>query len=110
RYGYVSDGLIIYEGDVGDLFVLHHAGSTSISSSTPTATPTTVPTLTATPVSTPTTTTSGPLSVGSLSASSTNVAQYDKLELTFPITGSVATNLQFPYDPVGAPGQAPGQG
>jgi hypothetical protein len=51
RYTYVSDGLVIVEGNGGDLSVLTHSGSAAPS---PTATPTRTPTPTATATRTPT--------------------------------------------------------
>ncbi len=38
------------------------------------------------------------LLIGAVAQNKTSVNLYDKLELYFPITGSVATNLNFPYD------------
>lgn len=38
-------------------------------------------------------------SIISINQSSSNVSLYDKFEVTFNISGTVATNLQWPYDP-----------
>ena len=49
---------------------------------------------------------SGPV-IGRVQLSAATVEQYAKLEITFAITQTVATNLQFPYDPhppAGVPG------
>jgi hypothetical protein len=80
-------------------------------SATPTSTPTTLSLSTATPTPSPSPTqttgvtpVSGSLAIGAVSANASSVAEYTKYELTFPIGGSVATNLQFPYDPAPPPG------
>jgi hypothetical protein len=66
RYTYVSGGLIVVEGNGGELFVLRHSGASSTpgGTATPAATGTTSPT--ATPILSPTAT-SQPGSGGSLS-------------------------------------------
>src|SRR6476646_3873870 len=46
----------------------------------------------------------GPTAVSGVVANSFSINIYEKFELTFNVTGSPATNLQFPYDlapPVG---------
>src|SRR5688572_7296287 len=47
--------------------------------------------------------TTGSLQISGVSAPAT-VARYDKFEITFNVTGTVATNLQMPYDPAPPPG------
>lgn len=44
------------------------------------------------------------LAISGLSASAATVPLYDKFELTFNVDNTVATNLQFPYDPAPPPG------
>jgi hypothetical protein len=120
RYTYVSSGLIVVEGNGGDLMVLRHAGSSSNSSMTPAATPTATATPTAVAPSTPTpaptpsgTPTpddtggggSGVLRIGPVGSSGGSVAAYDKLELSFAVT-TAATNPQLPYDPAPPTGLA----
>ncbi|MCS7179574.1 MAG: hypothetical protein N0A03_09980, partial [Anaerolineae bacterium] len=39
------------------------------------------------------------LQIRNLQANASTVGLYEKLELTFDITGTVATNPYFPYDP-----------
>lgn len=66
RYTYVSDKLIVVEGNGGDLTVFQHSGSTS---ATPTQAPTAIP---------PTPTTTPPFSLtGLISSWHTSAAQYD---------------------------------
>ncbi|RJR29086.1 hypothetical protein C4564_03510 [Candidatus Microgenomates bacterium] len=43
RYTYVADGLIVVEGNGGDLFVLKHSGSGGTSTATPISTPAPIP-------------------------------------------------------------------
>lgn len=56
RYTYVSDGLVIVEGNSGDLLALRHSGQSIASQSTPTPTPfpTTSPTQKPSPTAVPT--------------------------------------------------------
>jgi hypothetical protein len=53
---------------------------------------------------------SAALQIVDLQASSTTVGLYEKFELTFRVTGSVATNPYFPYDPNPPPGVPAGVG
>jgi hypothetical protein len=50
------------------------------------------------------------LGISGLTASATSVPLYAKLELTFNVDNTVATNLQFPYDPAPPSGVAAGIG
>jgi hypothetical protein len=52
---------------------------------------------------------SGPVIVNAHASAST-VSRYEKFELSFDITGTVATNLYFPYDPDPPPGVPNGVG
>ena len=56
------------------------------------------------PVGTAPLTSATGLSLSSLAASPSVVPLYDKLELTFDVENTVATNPQFPYDPAPPPG------
>ncbi|MGQ9675068.1 MAG: hypothetical protein ACUVX1_05325 [Chloroflexota bacterium] len=46
----------------------------------------------------------GTLTISNLRVDSSEVPLYDKFELTFDVENTVATNLQFPYDPAAPPG------
>ncbi|MCS7177796.1 MAG: DUF5060 domain-containing protein, partial [Anaerolineae bacterium] len=50
------------------------------------------------------------LQILNIRANTTTVGLYEKLELTFDITGTVATNPYFPYDPSPPPGVPAGVG
>lgn len=50
------------------------------------------------------------LQIMNLQPSALTVGLYEKFELTFDVTGSVATNPHFPYDPNPPPGVPPGVG
>ncbi|MGQ9682077.1 MAG: hypothetical protein ACUVX9_06045 [Anaerolineae bacterium] len=50
------------------------------------------------------------LRIGPVAANRTSVGQYEMLELAFTVTGSVATNPYFPYDPAPPPGVPVGVG
>ncbi len=50
------------------------------------------------------------LGISGLTASTSTPALYSKLELTFNVDNTVATNLQFPYDPAPPTGLAAGVG
>jgi hypothetical protein len=50
------------------------------------------------------------LQIANIQANSATVGRYEKFELTFNISGSVATNPYFPYDPNPPPGVPAGVG
>lgn len=50
------------------------------------------------------------LGISNLTTSQTTVTEYAKFEITFSIDNTIATNLQFPYDPAPPPGLSPGVG
>jgi hypothetical protein len=50
------------------------------------------------------------LSITNINQSATSVPLYDKLEISFNVTGSNATNPQFPYDPQSVTGLTTGNG
>ncbi|MBX6771837.1 MAG: hypothetical protein IRY83_08945 [Chloroflexi bacterium] len=50
------------------------------------------------------------LAITGLTASASSVPLYQKFELTFNVSNTVATNLQFPYDPAPPPGLPAGIG
>jgi len=115
RHTYVSDGLIIVEGNGGELFVLAHSGTVSSPTPTavsttpaPTAAPTIIPSVTPLPV-TPTTGNGTP-TVTSMSASNTQIPRYQRFELTFQISKSYPLTSWLPYyyydpsDPAGVEG------
>jgi hypothetical protein len=52
---------------------------------------------------------SGP-SISNVQTNASTVGRYERFELTFEISGTTATNLQFPYDPDPPPGAPPGVG
>lgn len=101
RHTYVSDGLIIVEGNGGDLFVLKHSGSTAPAPTPlPTAQPTTQPTIAPTNPPVPTATPvqgSGTPQVTSIAASGTQVGRYQKFEVSFQINKSFPANSMLPY-------------
>jgi hypothetical protein len=107
RYTYVSGGLIVVEGNGGELFVLKHSGSTVVAQGpTPTpipatATKTMTPTLLP-PTTVPPTSTSIPISsttpqVTTLSANATQVGRYQKFEVTFQISKTYPVDSFLPY-------------
>ncbi len=56
-----------------------------------------------------------PLTIGNISDNrseyaNSSIPKFKKLELSFPITGVTASNLQLPYDPTAPAGVVPGQG
>src|SRR5206468_9010436 len=52
----------------------------------------------------------GPTAISGVVANSFSINIYEKFELTFNVTGSPATNLQFPYDPAPPVGVKAGVG
>jgi hypothetical protein len=52
----------------------------------------------------------GVLEIVNVRPNASSVGRYEKFELTFDITGTVATNLDFPYDPDPPPGVPVGVG
>jgi uncharacterized repeat protein (TIGR01451 family) len=52
----------------------------------------------------------GSLQIINVQASSATVERFEKLELTFDVTGTVASNLDWPYDPDPPPGLPSGVG
>jgi hypothetical protein len=50
------------------------------------------------------------LQIGNVQANATTVGRFDKFELTFDITGTVASSLDWPYDPDPPPGIPAGVG
>ncbi|MCB9457675.1 MAG: PQQ-binding-like beta-propeller repeat protein [Anaerolineaceae bacterium] len=118
-YVYVSSGLIIVEGNGGDLMVFRHSGTvapvpTAIPTSpgqptvvptntlAPTVVPTSQPQPTTTPVPTniPTvapTQSAGTPQVTSLAANAAQVGRYEKYEVTFQINKSYPANSMLPY-------------
>lgn len=117
-----SDGLIIIQGNGGELFVLAHSGG--VTSQAPTATSTVTPTRAAstpTPTSTPVLPTvtvlpttpavgTGTPQVTTLTSSTTQVPQYQRMEVTFQLNKIFPVDLWLPYyyydpsDPVGVNG------
>jgi len=123
RYTYVSDGLIVVEGNGGDLLVLKHSGTPLNVGATPTtgapqptATVTTVAaTATVMPTVTPIIPTATPIpaqgqgitQVTSLNASATSVGRYLKFETTFQLNKAFPAGSMLPYyyyDPADAQG------
>jgi hypothetical protein len=118
KYTYVSDGLIVTEGNGGELVVFKHSGAAADPAPTnapthvaptkttvpPTATPTQlVPTIAPTqtivpptviPTSPPST---GTPQVTTLAAASTQVGQYQKFEATFQISKAFPADSIQPY-------------
>ncbi|MEP6985370.1 MAG: PQQ-binding-like beta-propeller repeat protein, partial [Chloroflexota bacterium] len=123
RYTYVSDGLIVVEGNGGDLFVMKHSGTPLNGGIVPTvvapqptatvtklaATATVLPTLTSLP---PTATpipiqSQGLTQVTSITANAPSVGRYLKFEATFQISKAFPANSMLPYynyDPTDAQG------
>src|SRR5207237_644642 len=123
RYTYVSDGLIVVEGNGGDLFVMKHSGTPLNGGVVPTvvaaqptatvtklaATATVLPTLTLLP---PTATpipiqSQGLTFVTSVTPNAPSVGRYLKFEATFQISTAFPANSMLPYynyDPTDAQG------
>ncbi|MBZ0297214.1 MAG: PQQ-binding-like beta-propeller repeat protein [Anaerolineae bacterium] len=92
-YTYVSDGLVVVEGNGGELAVFRHSGTSTAS---------------ALPVSTKENTLTP--QVASLTANAAEVGRYTKFEATFEISRTYSPESMLPYyyydpnDPVGADG------
>ncbi|MCB9454221.1 MAG: PQQ-binding-like beta-propeller repeat protein [Anaerolineaceae bacterium] len=118
-YAYVNGGLIVLEGNGGDLMVFRHSGTaapaptavptspgqpTTVPTSTlaptntpfPTAQPTLVPTNTPFPPAQPTQSAGTP-QVTAIAANAGQVGRYDKYEVTFQISKSYPADSMLPY-------------
>ncbi len=111
RYTYVSDGLIIVQGNGGELFVLRHSGTPLTGGATPTLGSATATSAAATATSVPPTATRIPPSVtavpnqgGSstplvttIAASASQVGRYQRYEVNFQISKSFPADSMLPY-------------